>query len=68
MAAEVTDYCTKHSTGVPKDMAQVYDWTEKELQEADKMSSPLQGMTNKFFAEMVQAKRSIARRLAGNRL
>lgn len=39
-------------------MTELWNWTEGEFEDADKMSSPLQGATMKFLAEHQQAKRS----------
>ncbi|KAI2635718.1 O-methyltransferase [Hypomontagnella submonticulosa] len=57
MAATVTEYCTKHSNDVSDNMKELWDWTVGEFEDADKMSSPLQGATMKFFAELIGAKR-----------
>lgn len=59
MAATVTDYCTKNSNDVSDNMKELWDWTVGEFEDADKMSSPLQGATMKFLAELLQAKRSL---------
>lgn len=42
MAVEVTDYCSKHTNGIPRSMQDVWQWTVKSFKDADKMSSPLQ--------------------------
>ncbi|KAK8098750.1 uncharacterized protein PG998_011991 [Apiospora kogelbergensis] len=57
MAATVTQYCTEHSTDVSPEMKEVWDWTCGEFEDADKMSSPLQGTTMKFLASWAGAKR-----------
>ncbi|KAL9036524.1 MAG: hypothetical protein Q9180_004252 [Flavoplaca navasiana] len=57
MAAEVTDYCSKHTNGIPSSMQDVWQWTVKSFKDADKMSSPLQGAWMIFLAEDRQAKR-----------
>ncbi|KAI1097410.1 O-methyltransferase [Jackrogersella minutella] len=57
MAATVTDYCTKNSNDVSDNMKSLWDWTVGEFEDADKMSSPLQGATMKFLAELLQARR-----------
>ncbi|MCJ1344982.1 hypothetical protein MMC31_003187 [Peltigera leucophlebia] len=57
MAAKVTEYCTSHSNDVSNNMKEVWDWTCDQFEDADKMSSPLQGATMKFLAEHHQAKR-----------
>lgn len=57
MAATVTEYCTSHSNDVSNNMKEVWDWTCDQFEDADKMSSPLQGATMKFLAEHQQAKR-----------
>lgn len=41
-------------------MKEVWQWTTEQFEDADKMSSPLQGATMKFLAEHQQAKRSKA--------
>lgn len=58
MAATVTEYCTLHSNDVSNNMKEVWDWTCNQFEDADQMSSPLQGATMKFLAEHQQAKRS----------
>ena len=58
MAAIVTEYCTSHSNDVSGNMKEVWDWTCNQFEDADKMSSPLQGATMKFLAEHQRAKRS----------
>lgn len=40
-------------------MKEVWDWTVTQFEDADKMSSPLQGATMKFLAEHQRANRSI---------
>lgn len=57
MAATVTQYCTEHSTDVSSNMKEVWGWTCGEFEDADKMSSPLQGTTMKFLASWMGAKR-----------
>ncbi|KAL8877427.1 MAG: hypothetical protein Q9192_008668 [Flavoplaca navasiana] len=57
MAAEVTDYSSKHTNGIPSSMQDVWQWTVKSFKDADKMSSPLQGAWMIFLAEDRQAKR-----------
>ena len=59
MAAKVTEYCTNASNDVSENMKELWDWTCSQFDDADKMSSPLQGSTMKFLAEHQQAKRSI---------
>ena len=39
-------------------MKDLWDWTRNEFVDADKMSSPLQGATIKFLAELLKPKRS----------
>lgn len=65
MAATVTEYCTNHSNDTSADMKELWDWTYEMFDNmnagkntADKMSSPLQGATNKFLAEFLHPKRS----------
>lgn len=53
-----TEYCQSYSDGITDSMKEVWEWTSKEFWDADKMSSPLQGATNKFLAELLQPKRS----------
>ncbi|KAI4161549.1 MAG: hypothetical protein L6R39_000039 [Caloplaca ligustica] len=57
MAATVTQYCTDVSNDVSKEMKEVWAWTCDSFDDADKMSSPLQGATMKFLAEWQQPKR-----------
>jgi hypothetical protein len=57
MAATVTEYCTNHSNDVSDDMKELWDWTVDEFEDADKMSSPLQGATMQFFAQLIPIKR-----------
>lgn len=57
MAATVTDYCTKHSNDVSNNTMELWDWTCDVFEDADKMSSPLQGATMEFLAEWQQPKR-----------
>ncbi|KAL8765545.1 MAG: hypothetical protein Q9209_007416 [Squamulea sp. 1 TL-2023] len=57
MAATVTEYCTAVSNDVSNNMKEVWDWTCDSFDDADKMSSPLQGATMKFLAEWQQPKR-----------
>ncbi|PLB54579.1 O-methyltransferase, partial [Aspergillus steynii IBT 23096] len=52
-----TEYCTNVSNDVSDNMNELWKWTENEFEDADKMSSPLQGATMKFLAEHQQAKR-----------
>lgn len=59
MAATVTEYCTSVSNDASKEMKEVWDWTCDNFDDADKMSSPLQGATMKFLAEWQQPKRSM---------
>lgn len=59
MAATVTEYCTGHSNDVSDNMKELWEWTCDQFEDADKMSSPLQGATMKFLAEHQQAKRGI---------
>ncbi|KAH8163412.1 hypothetical protein CIB48_g4822 [Xylaria polymorpha] len=56
-AAMATEYCQSYSDGITDSMKEVWEWTSKEFWDADKMSSPLQGATNKFLAELLQPKR-----------
>ncbi|KAK7737322.1 hypothetical protein SLS53_006625 [Cytospora paraplurivora] len=65
MAATVTEYCTAHSDDTSAEMKQLWDWTYEKFDNmnagkntADKMSSPLQGATNKFLAELLKPKRN----------
>jgi hypothetical protein len=58
MAEKVTEYCTKSSTDVSGQMNELWDWTVGEFEDADKMSSPLQGSTMKFLAGLLKPKRS----------
>ncbi|KAH9884334.1 O-methyltransferase [Xylariomycetidae sp. FL2044] len=57
MAETVTEYCTNSSTDVSHNMNELWDWTVQEFEDADKMSSPLQGSTMKFLAGLLQPKR-----------
>ncbi|KAI5860468.1 O-methyltransferase [Durotheca rogersii] len=57
MAERVTEYCTNSSTDVSSNMNELWDWTVQEFEDADKMSSPLQGSTMKFLAGLLQPKR-----------
>lgn len=59
MAATVTEYCTGVSSDVSKNMDDLWDWTVSEFDDADKMSSPLQGATMKFLANWIQPKRGM---------
>lgn len=59
MAATVTEYCTSHSNDVSDNMKELWEWTCDQFEDADKMSSPLQGATMKFLAEHQQAKRGM---------
>ncbi|KAK0513083.1 hypothetical protein JMJ35_004069 [Cladonia borealis] len=56
-AATATDYCLAYSDGVSANMKDLWNWTRNEFDDADKMSSPLQGATNKFLAELLKPKR-----------
>lgn len=58
MAAMATEYCTSVSDDVSSNMKELWDWTCAEFEDADKMSSPLQGATMKFIATFVKPKRS----------
>ncbi|KAI9716370.1 MAG: hypothetical protein M1812_005437 [Candelaria pacifica] len=57
VAAEVTEYCSNHTNGIPTSMQDVWQWTTKTFKDADKMSSPLQGAWMIFLAEDRRAKR-----------
>ncbi|MCJ1379247.1 hypothetical protein MMC17_002347 [Xylographa soralifera] len=57
IAATVTEYCTNNSNDVSNDMKEVWNWTCGQFDDADKMSSPLQGATMKFLAEHHQPDR-----------
>ncbi|KAL5391861.1 hypothetical protein DPSP01_001150 [Paraphaeosphaeria sporulosa] len=57
MAATVTEYCTNSSNDVSGDMKELWDWTVGEFEDSDKMSSPLQGATMQFLAQLLGAKR-----------
>ncbi|KAF2644122.1 O-methyltransferase [Massarina eburnea CBS 473.64] len=57
MAATVTEYCTNHSNDVSDDMKELWDWTVDEFEDSDKMSSPLQGATMQFLAQLLGVKR-----------
>ncbi|KAL5341648.1 O-methyltransferase [Aspergillus crustosus] len=57
-AAQVTEYCTSVSNDVSANMQELWQWTTEQFEDADKMSSPLQGATMKFLAEHLKAKRS----------
>jgi len=57
MAAQVTDYCTDHSADVSGNMKELWDWTCSQFDDADKMSSPLQGAFMKFLAHLLSVKR-----------
>ncbi|KAB8068498.1 O-methyltransferase [Aspergillus leporis] len=50
-------YCTDVSNDVSDNMKELWQWTTEQFEDADKMSSPLQGATMKFLAEHQQAKR-----------
>lgn len=58
MAATAAEYCTQHSNDVSDNMKELWDWTVDEFEDADKMSSPLQGATMQFLAELLGARRS----------
>lgn len=45
MASTVTDYCTVHSENISENMQELWAWTCQEFDDADKMSSPLQGVS-----------------------
>ena len=45
MASTVTDYCTVHSENISESMQELWAWTCQEFEDADKMSSPLQGVS-----------------------
>ncbi|KAI3319857.1 O-methyltransferase [Xylariaceae sp. AK1471] len=57
MAEKVTEYCTESSTDVSNHMNELWDWTVEQFEDADKMSSPLQGSTMKFLAGLLKPKR-----------
>ena len=57
-AEMATAYCQKYTDGVTESMSEVWDWTKSQFEDADKMSSLLQGATNKFLAEILKPKRS----------
>ncbi|KAI1081039.1 O-methyltransferase [Whalleya microplaca] len=57
MAEKVTEYCTENSSDVSGNMKDLWDWTVSKFEDADKMSSPLQGSTMKFLAGLIQPKR-----------
>ncbi|MCJ1373880.1 hypothetical protein MMC20_005110 [Loxospora ochrophaea] len=57
MAGQVTEYCMASSNPTSSNMKEVWDWTVKKFENADKMSSPLQGSTMKFTAEFLAPKR-----------
>lgn len=59
MAATVTEYCTNVSDDVSNNMNELWDWTCTQFEDADKMSSPLQGATMKFLASLLKPKRSM---------
>ena len=48
MAAEVTQYCTQHTNDTPGSMHEVWQWTVKTFEDADKMSSPLQVCARRY--------------------
>ena len=60
MASTVTDYCTTHSEDISPNMKELWARTCDEFEDADKMSSPLQGSTFKFLAQLLQPKRSMS--------
>ncbi|OJD20861.1 hypothetical protein ACJ73_07801 [Blastomyces percursus] len=51
VAEEVSDYCLKHTNGVPRMMEEVWEYTAKSFKDADKMSSPIQGSWMIFLAQ-----------------
>lgn len=57
MAATVTEYCTEVSDDVTPEMNELWDWTCGQFEDADKMSSPLQGATMMFLATLLKPKR-----------
>lgn len=57
LAATVTEYCTEHSNDVSENSKELWQWTVSEFDDADKMSSPLQGALNKFLAELLKPKK-----------
>ena len=58
MATTVTEYCTANSNDISTNMKELWARTCREFDDADKMSSPLQGSTFKFLAQLLQPKRS----------
>ncbi|KAK3933591.1 S-adenosyl-L-methionine-dependent methyltransferase [Diplogelasinospora grovesii] len=56
-AAKATEYCTEYSDGMLNNIKELWEWTRHELYDADKMSSPLQGATNKFLTQILQPRR-----------
>jgi len=56
IAQQVDNYCTKASTDVSKEMKELWDWTVENFEDADKMSSPLQGSTMRFIAGLLKPK------------
>ncbi|KAL2367739.1 hypothetical protein RJZ57_007894 [Blastomyces gilchristii] len=51
VAKEVSEYCLKHTNGVPQMMEEVWSYTAKSFKDADKMSSPIQGSWMIFLAQ-----------------
>lgn len=62
MAEKVTAYCTRNSRSVTSRMNELWDSTVDSFDDADKMSSPLQGATMMFLAELLKPKRSESHR------
>ncbi|KAI9714696.1 MAG: hypothetical protein M1828_001125 [Chrysothrix sp. TS-e1954] len=52
-----TEYSLRYSDGVSNNMKDLWDYTAKEFLDSDKMSSELQGTTNKFLAQLLKPKR-----------
>lgn len=59
-ASKATEYCLSYSDGISDNMkaVAVWDWAAREFYDSDKMSSELQGATNKFLAQLLKPKRS----------
>lgn len=53
-----TEYCQSFTDGISPGMQEAWEWTRDNFDDADKMSSLLQGATNKFLAQILQPKRS----------
>lgn len=53
-----TEYCQGFTDGISPGMQEAWEWTRDNFDDADKMSSLLQGATNKFLAQILQPKRS----------